>query len=124
MTRYFSKVEIAVLRVNTDPIETKLNRNFNHGSGPERNPQAESWLTAAQFLLQSLTCGLLLVHRILLEIDILVLVLGPVPSATTRSRAGLLVIHSGEAWRPPKVARFDSSIRAARRGRVKKAGSL
>ena len=42
MTRYLSEIEIAVLCVNTDPIETKVNRNFNHGCGPKRNPKPKA----------------------------------------------------------------------------------
>jgi hypothetical protein len=67
MTRYFSEIQIAVFGVNTNPIKTKVNCNFNHSCGSKRDPQTESWITVAQFLLQSMGWGLGLVHRILLK---------------------------------------------------------
>jgi hypothetical protein len=64
MTRHFSKVEIAMFRIDTHPVEAEVNGNLNDGGGSQRNPKAECWLSAAEFLLQSLPGGLWLLHRI------------------------------------------------------------
>jgi hypothetical protein len=56
-----------MFRIDAHPVETKVDSDLNNGGGPQRNPKAESRPSAMQFLLQTLTRALRLVHQILLK---------------------------------------------------------